>query len=75
MKGYFDLFGSEGRSCAVIWGTNSLFVFLAILTLICMSVYTWVLTKNTEQKYRGWSFYLGWVSFPLFLIAGELNIL
>ncbi|KAK1329869.1 hypothetical protein QTO34_010052 [Cnephaeus nilssonii] len=49
----------------------------ALFMLVAMAVYTsyhWGLQHPQIQYFFSWSFYLGWVSVPLWLIAGSLGL-
>ncbi|XP_005084864.1 protein NKG7 [Mesocricetus auratus] len=75
MLSYSPALSSPGRGPLV----STVMAFAAALSIIvAMAVYTsnrWYQTPSPQvQTFFSWSFYLGWVSFVLFLCAGCLSL-
>ncbi|XP_053124035.1 lens fiber membrane intrinsic protein-like [Hemicordylus capensis] len=65
----FSIWRNTFESCL-----NKAALMPAICSMIGMSVYTGAYTRHVDAKYYGWSFILGWSSFPLNLVAAILTI-
>nr|XP_020663119.1 protein NKG7-like [Pogona vitticeps]XP_020663120.1 protein NKG7-like [Pogona vitticeps] len=68
-----SFFKSQVGSMSLIKTSADVSIVAAICAMIAMSVFTGL--SSGSRGFYGWSFGLGWASFPLFLITGVLAYL